>query len=163
MTTTRRLAAVNRLWPLVPMMAKLVPAVPADDEHWGYEIKWDGIRLLARIEHGAVQLMTRNLIDATNRYPELAALANALGGRSVVLDGELVGFDDSGRATFEALQGRMGLEGGKRVMSRVGVSVAYMIFDLLSLDDESQLGMPYEERRAALEALGWKDRTGTRR
>ena len=60
--------------------------------------------------------MTRNLIDATGRYPELRAFADALGRHTAVLDGELVGFDDAGRPVFEALQGRMGLDGGQRAV-----------------------------------------------
>src|SRR5688500_17843285 len=102
-------------WPLEPMSARLASAVPSDDEHWAFEMKWDGIRLLARIEEGRVQLMTRNRIDATPRYPELLGLGNAAGGHNVILDGEVVGFDEAGRHTFEALQQRTALEGGRRV------------------------------------------------
>jgi bifunctional non-homologous end joining protein LigD len=136
------------------MLAMLAPVVPSNDSQWAFEMKWDGIRLVTKIERGRVQLMTRNRIDATARYPELGALGAAVEGQSVVLDGEIVGFDESGRHTFEALQQRMGLEGGKRVAVRAGVAVAYMVFDLLALDGGSLLNAPYTERRAALEELG---------
>ena len=141
-------------WPIVPMLAKLAPALPRDDSHWAFEFKWDGIRGVARIERGALSLLSRNRLDMTGRYPELRRLADALGERSAVLDGEVVGFDASGRPTFEALQQRMGLEGGKRVAADRGVGVAYIIFDLLYLDGRSLLGLPYTGRRAALEDLG---------
>src|SRR5689334_2296343 len=98
--TTRRDLTLGIDWPLVPMLAKLVAAVPEDEARWAFEIKWDGIRLLARIDHGGLTVITRNLIDATPRYPDLAGLGSALGKRSAVLDGELVAFDASGRATF---------------------------------------------------------------
>ena len=134
-------------WPLVPMLARPASSLPADDDRWAFEIKWDGIRLLARIEDGAVQLMTRNLIDATARFPDLSALPPALRDRSVVLDGELVAFDGAGRATFEALQQRVGPASGQRS------NIAYIVFDVLALDGRSLLPLPYEERRRVLDDL----------
>lgn len=136
-------------WPLVPMLAKLAPAVPSDDDRWGFEVKWDGIRILARVEDGAVQLMTRNRIDASGRYPELSALGDALGGRSAVLDGEVVAFDAAGRATFEALQQRPHTA-DESAGSR---GVTYILFDILALDGRSLLATPYRERRGILEGL----------
>ncbi len=130
-----------------------VPELPRDDGRWGFEFKWDGIRAVARIERGALSLASRNRLDMTGRYPELRALAAALGAHSALLDGEIVGFDASGRPTFEALHQRMGLEGGKRVTADPGVGIAYMIFDVLALDGRSLLAEPYAERRAVLEAL----------
>ena len=68
-------------WPLVPMLAKLAPAPPQDGDRWAFEVKWDGIRILTRVQGGTAQLMTRNLIDASARYPELSALGGAFPGR----------------------------------------------------------------------------------
>src|SRR5215203_2445765 len=115
------------------MLAKPSELLPKDDGRWAYEMKWDGIRLVARIE-GGLTLATRNLIDATARYPELRALAAQYAGHTLLLDGEMVGFDAASRPSFEALEQRMGLEGGKRVASRRDVPIAYAIFDLLYLD-----------------------------
>jgi bifunctional non-homologous end joining protein LigD len=151
--TTRRTLALGIDWPLVPMLAKLVAAVPDDEARWAFEIKWDGIRLLARIDHGELTVITRNLIDATARYPDLAELGSALSKRSAVLDGELVAFDASGHATFEALQQRRDPEGGKPAATVEGVGIAYMVFDVLALDGRSLLRAPYVERRAVLEGL----------
>ncbi len=136
-------------WPLVPMLAKAAPAPPADDARWSFETKWDGIRILARLRDGAAQLMTRNLIDATARYPELVGLGDALPGRSAVLDGEVVGFDAAGRATFEALQQRRGTSTDPSRPS----PLAYIVFDVLELEGRSLLAVPYEERRNILEGL----------
>jgi bifunctional non-homologous end joining protein LigD len=151
--TTHRTLALGIDWPLVPMLAKLVAGVPDDEARWAFEVKWDGIRLLARIEHGELTVITRNLIDATARYPELAGLGSALAERSAVLDGELVAFDASGRATFEALQQRIDPEGGKPSTPGGGLGIAYMVFDVLALDGRSLLRAPYVERRARLEGL----------
>src|SRR5205823_10453403 len=103
---------------VAPMLAKLSPSLPKDDDRWAYEMKWDGIRGLAFIQGGQLRLMTRNQIEVTRRYPELSGLGAALGGRSAILDGEIVGFDEGGRPRFEALQQRMGLDGHHRIPSR---------------------------------------------
>src|SRR6266542_4415547 len=137
-----------------PMLAKLSGSLPADDERWAHEMKWDGIRGLDFIQGGRLRLMTRNQIEVARRHPELGGLGAALGGRSAILDGEIVGFDDRGRPRFEALQQRMGLDGHHRNPARPDVAVAYIIFDLLHLDDASLLNEPYEQRREQLEGLG---------
>src|SRR5437867_11730301 len=127
------------------MLAKLSSSLPKDDERWAYEMKWDGIRGLAFIQGGKLRLLTRNQIEVTKRYPELAGLGAALGRHAAILDGEIVGFDDAGRPRFEALQQRMGLEGAHRIPARPDVAVAYMVFDVLYLDDRSLLNASYEE------------------
>lgn len=140
-------------WPVVPMLPKLVRDVPPDDERWGFEVKWDGIRATARVEAGALTLMTRNLIDATGRYPELGVLPAALDARTAVLDGEVVGFDEHGRATFEALRRRTGDDRTRPAQTAGDPRLAYIVFDVLYLDGRSLLSQPYEERRALLAGL----------
>jgi ATP-dependent DNA ligase len=90
------------------MLAKL-STLPADQAQWAFEIKWDGIRAIGRCEagrrarggSGRLQLLTRNEIDRTARYPELATLGEALGSHSAMLDGEIVTFDEQGRPSFQ--------------------------------------------------------------
>lgn len=139
---------------LVPMLARL-STLPPDDEHWAYEIKWDGVRAVAYVEKGGgVHLESRNLNDVTRQYPEAAAVASALNGSSAVLDGEVVAFDELGRPSFERLQGRMHLTGEAAIGARTRSNpIAYCIFDLLYLDGENLMRLPYTERRARLEAL----------
>jgi bifunctional non-homologous end joining protein LigD len=133
---------------LVPMLARL-STLPPDDDRWGYEIKWDGVRAVAYVQAGGeVRLESRNLNDLTERYPDAAAIGPALGGRSAVLDGEVVAFDEHGRPSFERLQRR-------------SAPIAYVVFDLLYLDGASLMRLPYTERRERLEALelngpGWR-------
>src|SRR4051812_44910371 len=135
---------------VVPMLAQ-IGDLPADVEHYGFEIKWDGIRALVYSRPGRLRVETRNLADVTARWPEL----RELGGRSAVLDGEIVAFDESGRPNFERLQARMHLTGGATIPGRArDIPATYVIFDLLWLDGESLLDRPYTERRAALEELG---------
>ena len=138
---------------LAPMQAQ-VGGLPPDDDRWAFEIKWDGVRLLAYVEDGRVCLQSRNMRDVTPQYPELHGLGAALGGRSAVLDGEVVAFDEAGRPSFQRLQQRMHVtaEGALRGLVQ-SVPVAYMAFDLLHLDGRSTMALPYVERRRLLGAL----------
>jgi bifunctional non-homologous end joining protein LigD len=135
-----------------PMLAATGP-LPPDDGRWAYEIKWDGVRAIAFAEGGRVRLQARSGRDVTGRYPELRPLGEALAGREVVLDGEVVAFD-GGRPSFQKLQGRMHLtaEHAIRRLSRTD-PVNYIAFDLLFLDGRYLLEQPYAERREALAGL----------
>ena len=128
---------------ITPMLAKLAADLPADDAAWAYEMKWDGIRAVAYVERDAVRLLTRNQNPLTQRFPELQGLANALGGREAILDGEIVAFDERGRTSFQLLQQQ----------HAQAVGIAYMIFDLLWLDGRSLFDEPYTGRRELLEGL----------
>ncbi|MGH2992843.1 MAG: non-homologous end-joining DNA ligase [Solirubrobacterales bacterium] len=140
--------------PLRPMLAREATRPPQDDG-WGFEIKWDGVRALAHSGPDGFRIESRRGEDITARYPELAGLGEALGGRSAVLDGEVVAFDDEGRPSFQRLQLRMGLTSALTIQRRVPQTpVTYMIFDLLHIDDTSTLELPYEERRRLLAELG---------
>jgi bifunctional non-homologous end joining protein LigD len=133
---------------VAPMLATAGP-MPRDEDRWAFEVKWDGVRALAYLDRGRLELESRNLLDITPRYPELSGLAAAVGpDRRAVLDGEVVAFDETGRPSFEQLQKRMHVEPG-----RSAAPVAYVLFDVLWLDGAWLLQQPYTSRRAALEKL----------
>ncbi|GII76425.1 ATP-dependent DNA ligase [Sphaerisporangium rufum] len=136
-----------------PMLAQLGPLPPAgEEEAWGHEMKWDGVRALAYVEDAALRLVSRSGKDVTVAYPELYPLAGAVQGRAVVLDGEIVAFDDAGRPSFSALQPRMHQRRAERVRRLAQqVPVTYMLFDILHLDGEPVIALPYVERRRLLE------------
>jgi bifunctional non-homologous end joining protein LigD len=137
---------------LRPMAAVLATGVPRDEQHWAYEIKWDGIRAIAYCETGRLRLESRTLRDITSTYPELRAVAAELGSTEAVLDGEIVAFDEDGKPSFERLQGRMNLASDAAVRRRMGdCPVTYLVFDLLHLDGRSLLELPYTKRREHLE------------
>ena len=139
---------------VAPMMATLADALPADDERWAYEMKWDGVRAVVHVEGGRPTAWSRNDIDITDTYPELRAMAESMGATQAVLDGELVALDPSGRPSFERLQPRMHVSGAARIRRlTVSVPVTYFIFDVLHLDGRSTMSAPYRERRALLEDL----------
>jgi bifunctional non-homologous end joining protein LigD len=136
-----------------PMLARS-GSLPRDEQRFGFEVKWDGIRTVLFCDHGHVYLQGRNFSDFTPRYPEVRGLGPELGARRVVLDGEVVAFDDQGRPSFERLQARMNLGSDSAVRRRVrDTPVTYVIFDLLYLDGRSTLPLAYEDRRRVLEAL----------
>jgi bifunctional non-homologous end joining protein LigD len=132
---------MRKLPPFVkPMLAKL-SALPADESRWAFEVKWDGIRAIARCTPARLSLLTRNQIDRTAHYPELAVLTELLGSHTAMLDGEIVTFDEQGRPGFQ------GLAGHDAPSARLA---SYVVFDLLWLDGDSLLDLPYLERRERL-------------
>ncbi|GAA2235200.1 ATP-dependent DNA ligase [Herbiconiux moechotypicola] len=138
---------------LTPMLATAASAADiSDDSEYAFEMKWDGIRAIARADHGTVTLRTRNGNDVTAGYPEVVdALAALHPDRSLVLDGELVALDSSGRPSFGRLQQRMGLTKPAEVeAARRKVTVDYFVFDLLELDGRPLTDESYEARREAL-------------
>jgi bifunctional non-homologous end joining protein LigD len=137
-----------------PMLARLATTPPANDRDYGYEFKWDGIRIVAFSQGGTLRLLTRNQENVTFRYPELRGISERLGSHAVVLDGEVVALGPKGVPSFEQLQKRIGLNSESEVRRLMReVPVAYFVFDLLYGDGRLLLAQPYTERRRRLEEL----------
>ncbi len=138
---------------VVPMLARLAE-LPAKEEGWAAEIKWDGVRAIAYCRPGRLSLQTRNLREVTARYPEVRQLSRQLGTLDAVLDGELVAFDAEGRPSFAHLQQRIHQTSETVVRDRMKTHpVTYVIFDLLHLDGVDLMAEPYRRRRELLERL----------
>ncbi len=138
---------------VVPMLAKL-SKLPAKDSDWAVEVKWDGVRAIAYCRPGRLALQSRNLRDITAQYPEVRRLSRRLGARDVVLDGELVAFDEEGRPSFERLQQRIHQTAESVVRRRMKTHpVTYVVFDLLHLDGRDLFDEPFQRRRELLEEL----------
>jgi bifunctional non-homologous end joining protein LigD len=139
---------------IVPMLARVGESLPADPARWSFEVKWDGVRAIAYAQPGRLRLESRNLNDITGAYPEVRGLIEDLGMRELVLDGEIVTFDEHGRPSFERLQRRMHVTSPAAVARLMSSHpVVYAIFDLLYLDGHSLMELPYGERRLRLEEL----------
>ena len=136
---------------LAPMLAAGVPP-PRDLDGWLLEPKWDGVRTMVTVHSGRTQLTSRRGNDVTSHYPEVCAVAEALGPRSAVLDGEVVTFDDAGRTSFQRLQRRMHVRDPSPELLRA-VPVALMVFDVVWLDGQLLVTRPQRERRELLEGL----------
>lgn len=118
---------------------------------WAFEVKWDGVRVLADTTDGALRLLSRNGRDVTATYPELADLAGIQGA---VLDGEVVALA-AGAPSFATLAERMGVRDPARARRLASDNpVTYMVFDVLALYGVDLTRRPFRERRATLERLG---------
>jgi len=137
------------------MLAKPGDVPESDGVDWAYEIKWDGIRALGYANRGEWSMLSRRLEDVSARYPELEAIAEALGDHSAILDGEVVALDEEGRPRFQLIQSRMGLTSPAAVKAKMARQpVDYVIFDLLHLDGRCVRDLPYVQRRELLDGLG---------
>src|SRR5262249_3246195 len=94
-----------------PMKAKLLEKPPATGD-WIYELKFDGIRLIALKHHDKISLLSRNKNDLSARFPEIVVAVKNLPPEECVLDGEVVALDEEGRSSFQLLQARE-MEGRK--------------------------------------------------
>jgi bifunctional non-homologous end joining protein LigD len=126
------------------MKAKLVEKPPATGD-WIYELKFDGIRLIATKEREKVSLLSRNQNDLSARFPEVVDAVKNLLADEFVLDGEVVALDEEGRSSFQLLQARE-MEGRKS-------PIYFYAFDLLQLDGKSFVSLPLEVRKNVLEKL----------
>ena len=125
---------------LSPQLATLVEAPPAGD--WLYEIKFDGYRMLTRIEGDDVRLFTRNGHDWTERLPELVKVLKGMKLRDSWFDGEVVVLDEQGLPDFQGLQNAFDAGNSKDIL--------YYLFDMPFLSAEDLREVPLEQRRDAL-------------
>ena len=139
-----------------PMKAVAGVLPDDDDETWAYEIKWDGMRVVAATdptaEHG-IRAASTNGLDAAVRFPELDGLAEHLAGHEVVLDGEMVAFAGA-RSDFGTLQQRMHIASRAEAERKAATTPAvFVVFDLLGFDGTDTTGLPYLDRRRLLSQL----------
>lgn len=135
--------------PFEPMLA--YPADAAfDDARFGYEIKWDGYRALARIERdGSFVLQSRGGIDFASKFEEFAGLAASFGERPLIVDGEICVLDDRGYASFGALQTRLDRFGRRRD----GHAATFVAFDCCFGNGRDLRDEPLSERKGILASL----------
>jgi len=127
-----------------PQLTQLVDDAPEGDQ-WLHEIKFDGYRMHARLDHGAVRLLTRTGLDWMHKYPAIAAAVSSLGADQAYLDGELCGVGPDGVTSFGMIQAASD--------SGNAAALVFFLFDLLHLDGEDVGARPLIERKARLAAL----------
>jgi bifunctional non-homologous end joining protein LigD len=120
----------------------VVEAPPVGDE-WLHEIKHDGYRIVARIDEGEVQLVSRNGKDWTKEFPQVARAVGRLRAGTALLDGEVAAVLPNGHTSFQALQRR----------SDGGTPLVYFAFDLLHLDGWDLRPVTLERRKEVLRRL----------
>jgi bifunctional non-homologous end joining protein LigD len=139
---------------LEPMLASPDPMPPRLEE-WAAEVKWDGMRVLVRLDGaGGVELVSRAGNSATARFPEFGILPDLLPGRDAILDGEIVALDDHGRPSFSRLQERMPLRRPADIRDAMqSVPAQLLLFDVLWLDGALTTALPYAGRGTLLDSL----------
>jgi bifunctional non-homologous end joining protein LigD len=128
---------------VAPQLATLVAEAPAGDE-WIHEVKFDGYRVLCRVEGGRVRIATRAGHDWTDRFPNLARALAKLPAERALLDGEAAVLGAEGRSDFQRLQNALGRE---------EPDLQLFAFDLLHLDGWDVRGAPLVERKRLLRQL----------
>jgi len=118
------------------------------------EWKYDGIRAQLHADHSQTKLYSRDLRDISPEFPELANLSFS---DELILDGEILAFDQSKKLSFFDLQRRLGRKQAPDLFETNDVPVIYMAFDLLRLNGESLLRMPLRERRKRLDGIIFSD------
>jgi len=127
-----------------PQLTKLVEA-PPDGPEWLHEIKFDGYRMHAWLDRGAVRLLTRTGLDWPHKYPAIAAAVASLPARQAYLDGELCGVRPDGITSFSLIQNASDTGNAE--------ALVLFLFDILHLDGEKLGPMPVTERKERLRAL----------
>lgn len=142
--------------PRYPQPQLATPAeVAPEGADWIHEIKFDGYRILARIENGQVRLISRNGLDWTNRFPEIAGLLEELPVHDALLDGEVVALGPDGISSFRLLQEALRAARSSRLV--------YQVFDLLHLNGFDLTNVALVERKTALDRLLEAADTGSAR
>jgi bifunctional non-homologous end joining protein LigD len=129
---------------VTPCLATLVDKAP-EGKRWAHEIKFDGYRIQARLDHGKVKLMTRKGLDWTAKFPSVARAVAKLHAKTALMDGEVVVEDANGISRFSLLQ--QDLSAG-----RAGRTVLYA-FDLMHLNGLDLKRLPLSARKVALGKL----------
>ncbi|MDM0002244.1 DNA ligase D [Variovorax sp. J22P240] len=128
-----------------PQLATLATGVPAAGR-WLFEIKFDGYRIMARVQNGKASLITRGGHDWSAKMPGLVRELEQFGLESAWLDGEIVVLDDQGLPNFNALQ---------KAFDRQTNSdpIIYFLFDVPYFEGHDLREAALESRRQLLKAL----------
>jgi DNA ligase D-like protein (predicted ligase) len=121
------------------MAAQAVQHLPQGPE-WLYELKLDGYRALLLKDRDSIRIISRKENDLTRSYPSIVAAANKLAAKCVMLDGEVVAIDATGRPSFQALQHQKSQRS----------NILYYAFDVLHLEGRDLTALQLQERRAKL-------------
>jgi bifunctional non-homologous end joining protein LigD len=137
-----------------PLMLATLAERPPAGPGWLFEIKYDGVRVLAERDEDRMTLYGRSGDDVTARYPEVARALRALPVSRFVLDGEIVASGEDGRPSFQRLQARMHLTRADDIdAARAAVPVTGIFFDCLALEGRDLRRRALLERKRCLELL----------
>ncbi|SMF72869.1 bifunctional non-homologous end joining protein LigD [Paenibacillus uliginis N3/975] len=135
--------------PKEPMAPIVTETIPSGSE-WGYQLKWDGVRILSLLNGGEVSLVSRKLLNKTALYPEVVSSLSELKEQRLILDGEVVYFHpELGRPVFQKVLQRE----RSRAISTSAPLFTYVLFDILLDGDRDMRQLPYIERHQRLQQI----------
>lgn len=140
---------------LEPMLAIPSP-LPTESSAYAFEVKWDGIRILACFDGRELVLFTRNKHNVTDQYPEILPLRQLLFDKKItdiILDGEIIALNADGRPSFSLLQKRFRKNIEFLPVNLKQTPVVYILFDILQLNGHSLVDLTYVKRRNVLDSL----------
>ncbi len=138
---------------LTPMLCTL-DDVPVDRPGWLYELKLDGVRILAERRDSEARLFYRTHRPATASFPEVVEALKALLAPELVLDGEIITFDEAGHPSFQKLASRIhARRPGDIGFLRDAVPVVFVVFDILSIGDLDLRALALRDRKIVLEKV----------
>ena len=126
---------------------------PPDGNDFAVEVKYDGQRGLIVVDDDGLAIFTRNGADVSRTFPELAGIRTAIGGRRVILDGEIVAVGSDGSPSFTRLQRRWPQQRRPGAELVREVPTRFLAFDVLSVDGSAVTGEPYGRRREILDGI----------
>jgi bifunctional non-homologous end joining protein LigD len=137
-----------------PFILATLAERPFSGKEWLFEIKYDGVRVLAHRQKETVELYGRSGQVITGRYPDLVKALRGLPLEEFLIDGEIVALDESGKPSFARLQARMGLTKPRDIEQAVAaVPVIGIFFDCLALDGRDLRRLPLLDRKECLRLL----------
>ncbi|MGM1048611.1 MAG: DNA ligase [Bacillota bacterium] len=135
--------------PKEPMAPIVTETIPSGSE-WGYQLKWDGVRILSLLNGGEVSLVSRKLLNKTALYPEVVSSLSEMKEQRLILDGEVVYFHpELGRPVFQKVLQRE----RSRAISTSAPLFTYVLFDILLDGDRDMRQLPYIERHQRLQQI----------
>ncbi|MBD2871416.1 ATP-dependent DNA ligase [Paenibacillus arenilitoris] len=134
------------VFPFEPVSASVSP----EGSNWVAQIKWDGVRILLYYDGGGTRLFNRKLNERTLQFPEFADIGAFCKAHSVILDGEMIAFDQN-KPSFHEVMRRDSLKQAHGIAQAVSrIPVTYMVFDVLFCNGEWVTDRPLEYRQALL-------------
>jgi bifunctional non-homologous end joining protein LigD len=135
--------------PMAPISSDTIPT----GSDWGYQLKWDGVRILAKLEDGGIELYSRKMLMKNAIFPEVVEFLRSV-KETCILDGEVIMMDSAkGRPSFQKVLQRERSKRAVRSESLRTLSISYVLFDILHLGDRDLRDVPYQERHRLLSSL----------
>ncbi|QGT98887.1 ATP-dependent DNA ligase [Candidatus Syntrophocurvum alkaliphilum] len=137
---------IIKIAPMLPILHN----EPFDDKNYVYQVKWDGVRIIANINSNKVELINRNYKYKTLQYPELLTLSNQVNAKNTVLDGEVVVLK-AGKPSFESVIRRDKAKSKEKINHLKSLfPITYLVFDILAKDNKPLHKTPLIDRKKIL-------------